>query len=538
MKVPQTVAEVLKNHVDFELECIDRMYLNVMVPCLQREREVALFWRFHRGHRFASSALMEPMSKDFVERMQQYAHQHQIPVVPFDQAPYKGRKKDDIAQEFIARQGAKEGVMFLGKAQEKTPVCRTERRRSWDGQSTYPWIVKSTAMINQYYWYIFDANFGPLFLKFGSYFPYNAKLCLNGHEWLKRQLAKAGIAYEALDNGLLQCRDPKAAQALADSLSAAQIDAVLRKWFKLLPHPFPAADRRAGYRYQAFIWQAEFSLTQVLDRPRSGRVFFEEVIRENLDLGRPDQVALIFDRRVTRRTPGWFRSRVLTQGVMASLHLDYFWNRIKQYFKEGRGLRTETTINHPAAFKLRKGLQSLPQWRQIGFQANRRLLNVQKISQDCALGEAAFEKVNQPIQVEEQRVSGLRFGDVRVQALLSAVLLFVFVANGFSAKDLRPKLAALLGLRADQLSAGRVTYDLRRLRLHGLIERIRRTHRYRLTERGIQIAAFWTRTYNRLLRPGLAQLVDPHCESPPLRRKLVALTKAIDQAVAEAKLAA
>ena len=96
----------------------------------------------------------------------------------------------------------------------------------------------------------------------------------------------------------------------------------------------------------------------------------------------------------------------------------------------------------------------------------------------------------------------------------------------------------MLGLRADQLSAGRVTYDLRRLRLHGLIERIPRTHRYRLTERGIQIAAFWTRTYNRLLRPGLAQLADPDGEPPPLRRKLVALTKAIDQAVAEAKLAA
>jgi hypothetical protein len=223
---------------------------------------------------------------------------------------------------------------------------------------------------------------------------------------------------------------------------------------------------------------------------------------------------------------------------MASLHLDYFWNRIKEYFKEGRGLRTETTINHPAAFKLRKGLQSLPQWRQIGFQANRRLLDVQKISQDCALGEAAFEKVNQPIQVEERRVSGLRFGDGRVQALLSAILLFVFVANGFSAKELRPKLAGLLGLRADQLSAGRVTYDLRRLRLHGLIERMARTHRYRLTQRGIQIAAFWTRTYNRLLRPGLAQLADPACESSPLRRKFDALANAIDQAVAQAKIAA
>jgi len=117
-------------------------------------------------------------------------------------------------------------------------------------------------------------------------------------------------------------------------------------------------------------------------------------------------------------------------------------------------------------------------------------------------------------------------------------MLFVFVANGFSAKALRPRLAARLGLKADQLSAGRVTYDLRRLRLHGLIERLPRTHRYRLTERGIPIATFWTRTYNRLLRPGLAQLADPACESPPLRRKFDALASAIDQAVAEANIAA
>ena len=293
-----------------------------------------------------------------------------------------------------------------------------------------------------------------------------------------------------------------------------------------------AADRRAGYRYEPFIWQAEFSLTQVLDRPLSGRVFFEEVIRENLDLGRPDHVALIFDRRITRRTPGWFRTRVITEGVNPSLHLDYLFNRIKQYFKEGRGLRTETTINNPTDFKVPKRLQSLSQLRQIGFRANRRLLDVQKISQDCALGEAAFAKVNQPIEVEDQRVSGLRYGEGRVQALLTALLMFVFVATGFTAKDLRPQLATLMGISPDKLT------DLRRLRLHGLIERLPRSHRYRLTQQGIQIALFWTRTYNRLLRPGLAQLVDPRCESAPLRSKFLQLAKAIDEAVVEAKIAA
>src|SRR5712692_6278465 len=168
-------------------------------------------------------------------------------------------------------------------------------------------------MVNHFYF--FDRDFGLFFLKFGTYFPYTAKLCLNGHEYAKRQLARAGIAFEALDNGLLSCADPRRAQALCDGLSVAKIDALVRKWLRRLPHPFTAADRRAGYRYDVSILQAEFALTQVLDRPATGRVFFEEVIRESLDLGRPDQVQLIFGRRVTRRTPGRFRTRVITAGV-------------------------------------------------------------------------------------------------------------------------------------------------------------------------------------------------------------------------------
>jgi hypothetical protein len=156
-------------------------------------------------------------------------------------------------------------------------------------------------------------------------------------------------------------------QALCDGLSGEKIDGLLRKWFGLLPHPFTAKDRQAGYRYQISILQAEFSLTQVLDRPVTGRVFFEEVIRENLDIGRPSQVQLIFDRRVTRRTPGKFRKRVITDGVVPSLHVDYKNSRIKQYHKEGRALRTETTINNTRDFGIGKLLKNLPALRRSAF---------------------------------------------------------------------------------------------------------------------------------------------------------------------------
>src|SRR5262249_7546248 len=258
-----------------------------------------------------------------------------------------------------------------------------------------------------------------------------------------------------------------------------------------LPHPFTAADRAAGYRYEVSILQAEFSLTQVLDRPLSGRIFFEEVIRENLDIGRPDQGQLIFDRRVTNGTPGRVRTPGLTEGVTPSLHIDYKRSRIKQYHKEGRALRTETTINDPRDFGIGKRLSNLPALRRLGFRANRRLLDVQRISQDCAVGEGAFHRVNGPLEVDGQRASGLRFADVAVQALLTALLVFRLLPGVFSARDLRDPWAPLLGKPPAAMTPGQMTYQLRRLRRHGLIERIPATHRYRVPGQAGRAALFF-----------------------------------------------
>ena len=205
-------------------------------------------------------------------------------------------------------------ILFVGRAQEKTNVLRTQRRRNPITGKAYPWLVPDTAMVNHFYFYGFDDDFGLFFIKFATYFPYVAKCYLNGHEWAKRQADKAGLDYEALDNGFKNCSDPGRLQRICRSLSAAKIDRFIRKWLAQLPHPYCARDRRAGYRYDVSILQAEFSLTQVLDRPRSGRVFFESVIRDNLDLGRPDRVSLIFDRRVYTRGKRSNSRRVLHPG--------------------------------------------------------------------------------------------------------------------------------------------------------------------------------------------------------------------------------
>ena len=532
---PQNVAEVLRDHVVLELEGIDRMYLNVYVPVLQAVEGVLKFIRIHRGHPVASTAMVEPITRRFVESIERYVRDNNIPMITFE----KGQRKDDIANQRRAAFTQAEGVVFVGKAQEKCTVYRTEKRHNPKTRKTYAWIVKSTALVNHYYFYCLDRDFGPFFLKFCSYFPYNAKLCLNGHEYAKRQLEKKGIEYQALDNGVLSCEDPKRLQAISDGLSGEKIEALLRKWLRLLPHPFSSQDRQAGYRYQLSILQIELSLTQVLDRPVSGRIFFEEVIRENLDIGRPKQVQLIFERWVTKSTPGPFRTRVITDGVIPSLHIDYKGTRIKQYHKEGRALRTETTINNTRDFYIGKSLRNLPALRQIGFQANRRLLQVERISHDCLLSEEVFQKVNRPIRIESQRASALRFADPQVQALWSALLLFQLLPTGFSNRNLRESLAPLLGQQPAEMTQGRMTYHLRRLRLHGMIERIPQSHRYRLTDMGLRTGWFFTRTYSRILRPGLGRIL-PELSVPngPLRRCFDKLDHEVKSWVNEGKLAA
>src|SRR5271157_1589561 len=527
MTVARSVDDVLSRHVVFEVECIDRMFCNVYVPGLQYAAGLVAYVHRQLGLPIASTAPLARITDAFDKAVHRFARDHGLPWVDF----VKGQRKDDIAHEHLARFTGTEGVLFVGRAQEKTKLFRTEKRRDANGDS-YPWIVAGTGLVNHFYFYCYDDDFGPFFIKFCSYFPYNAKLCINGNHWTQRQAAKAGIGFTALDNGFAAVDDVGRLQRICDSLGPEQIDALLRKWLAILPHPFTAADRAAGYRYELSILQAEFSLTQMLDKPVSGRMFFEQVIRDNLDIGRPDQVALVFNRRLMRRgprhTPGLFRTRVITEGVTPSLYVDYKHTRIKQYHKQGRALRTETTINDTTDFSIGKRLTNLPALREIGSTANRRLLRVQSLSHNPITGADALASLTAPVTTEAgNRIPGLRLGEQRSHALLTALPLFVLQPNGFANKDLRALTAELRAVPPEQITAGQMTYDLRRLRARGLITRIPHTHRYMITEHGLHTAMFLSAVHDRYLPTGLAHLAD-HTTSPPLRTATRAYQTALE----------
>jgi hypothetical protein len=281
----------------------------------------------------------------------------------------------------------------------------------------------------------------------------------------------------------------------------------------------------------------------VLDRPATGRIFFEQVIRDNLDLGRPDRVGLVFDRRIVTRgrraTPGPFRTRVLTAGVTPSLHIDYKHSKVKQYHKLDQALRTETTINDSRDFGIGKRLGNLPALREVGFAANRRLLAVQRLSHDPTLGADAIDALTSPtVTTTGTRIPALPFDSRRTQALLAALVIFRLLPHGFRNRDLRAHLAPLHGIPAQTMTPGQLSYDLRRLRHHGLIERIPGTHRYNVTDHGLHLAAFLTRIHTRLLHGGLSDILDHAAVPTPLRRHLDRLTTVVNDYARAQKLAA
>ena len=349
-------------------------------------------------------------------------------------------------------------------------------------------------------------------------------------------MEKKKVTYEALDNGFLSCADPDQLQAICDSLGPEQIERLFQKWLKRLPLPLRPQDRAAGYDWSLSIWQMEVSLTQIFDRPLRGRELFEEIIRDNLDLGRPDRVQLIFDRVVTKKTPGQFRTRVIQDGVHPSLHIDYKNFDLKQYFKEGRGCRTEGTFRNPNDFGINKGLSNLPYLQKIGRGINRRLLEVERVSHNSGLSGDSIQRVVQPtVTPDGEKAPALKFGQPRVMALFVALALFQHLIDGFHNRDLRQHVIALLGVTGQQYTASQMTYDLRRLRLKGLIFRPPKTHRYFLTPHGWKIARLFTRLEARVFRPAVAMFTSDDAALPfPLRASLDRVDAQLDELIYQA----
>jgi hypothetical protein len=371
-----TVNEVLGGHVVLDIECLDRVYLNAYVPILQSSGQVVAFMTQHLGMPIPSPALLEKISTRFRRAVESFAEANGIPWVRFG----KEDRKADVMAPYLrqAAAGGRSQVVAIGVAQEFQRVWVAYQRETATAAPQYT-FAKADRRVTCYYFYLWDEDFGPAFVKVCAYFPYPAKIWVNGHEWAKRQATRAGISYQELSNGFAACDDPAALQAICDRLQPGTIEVFAQRWLHRLPMPFGRTDQRAGYWWECSMRQVEVSRTLVLDAPRRARAFFEALIADNLDVGRPANVEIIFKRHIRRDTPGVFRTAIDrpvigpdSGGVV--LNLFYKHSRVKQYLKEGRAMRIETVINAPRDLRCNARLPHLGELQDKARAINRRIL--------------------------------------------------------------------------------------------------------------------------------------------------------------------
>lgn len=527
-----TVKEVLEGKLGLDLRCVDRVLLNGWVRYLQMPGGVVNFIREQHGWPIPSPAAMTKMSDAFRKAVEQFAVQQGLKIVAFE----KGESKEELAHAALAGFTKKSGVVLIGKAQEQAVAFKGRR----DDQDSKVWFTYSRQRVNvtHYYFYVLDEEFGLAFIKVCTYLPFEVKVCCNGHEWAKQQMRKAGIAFEALDNGFATCANPAYLQATCQHLTGDQVQAFFDRWVDQLPWPLTPMERAAGYQHELSVWQLEVSRTQVFLDAEQGRALVENLIRDNLDLGRPDRVRIIFERQLTKRTASEFMTEVITYGVMPSIRIHYKHSALKQYLKEGRALRTETMINNPRDFDSPRGIAQFDALVALGQRCNDRLLEQEKISQDCFVPLEQVRELGQStIDDEGQRASALRFGDQRVMAVLAALAGFGHIPGKLSNKQLRQPVSDLLGATAGGYTSAQMSYDLRRLRLKGLVERVPKSHAYLLTELGAKVAVFFTKLHARLFRPGLAAIASPPPTSSRLAQALAMVSDLIHTAIHEAHIA-
>jgi hypothetical protein len=515
-----TAAQVLDGHVTLDLECLDRVYLNGYVPNLQVGGQVVTFLTQHLGNPIPSPALFNPIGERFRAAVDRFAAANGVPVVRFD----KDQRKAEVMRPYLeaAQAAGRPGVVAVGVAQEFQRVFSGSRRKTDKPGAVCYGFEKADRRVSCFYFYVWDAEFGPGFVKICSYFPYPIKVWVNGHEWAKRQAAKQGVGFAELANGFATTDDPERLQAICDALGPTQIQAFFDRWMARIPTPLNEHDRAAGYWWELSMRQIEVSRTLVLDAPRHARAFFEALVQDNLGIGRPDEVSLIFDRQVRSTTQTGFATRVVTRGVDVTVNCFYKHSRIKQYLKEGRAIRVETVCNSPTDLGVNRRLEHLDALQARARAANRRLLDTERAGPGCVLASPAFARVAQPSGEAGYRTGALRFGDPRVMALAGALSVLLTSVVGFTHRSLRAQVAALLGTA---YSASQMSYDLTRLRRKGLICRLPGRNTYVLTPEGMRFAVFYTKLHDRLLAPLLASDRPP---APPALRDALGV---IDQAV-------
>ena len=491
-----------RDAIRFGYSCFDRIILNgCILPFLHTERAGTIRWflRTHRHIEQLSRSAFGKISRDYHEWVRGHAQQTGIDIVE----PERGIRREDVVEPYFRQLGQRAGIAVILKAREPERVA-------WHFAKTNQ-IAVLRRHVDLYYFYLNDPQCGRMFLRICPYFPFNISVWLNGHNWLKGQLHKEGIAFRTRENLFVECARPERLQELSDAFAPADIVPTVDAWLSRLLPFFSEAERQQGYRHQLYMAQMEYCHNLIFTEHAALDRLFSRLMDANRGLGHPDKLAIIFGR--SRFRPDTRTGETVlrtTKSGLPVLNSSYQQTQLKQYVKDGVGLRTESSSYQLKNLSIPKNIDNLPKLREAMDRANERYLTVQQDILASYIDRGQLEQLRQPsVSPTGRRVPGLHIEDPRLMAVLQAMLCFAYlVGKGvFRTKDLLADVQRALG--NPEYTLNQLRYDLSKLRGKGFVIRLVGTQSYEVSSQGYRIGIFHLKLYQQRYAPLTSAICDP-----------------------------
>jgi hypothetical protein len=498
-----TFYEHHKNSIRWNYRCFDRMLLNGLIqPFQQPERVIGFFNTYRDGERVTRNRLRD-IAQQFQNWVNNRAEKWGSPIVEapagrrdeFVDPYFKGAKTDQVVVILKAREPAR--IMIAIGAEER-----------WHLQFAQRWVV-------QYNFYINDQRWGRMFVRICPYLPFSARVCLNQHHWLANAMRSEGIDFEQRSNAFLKCSHPRKLQEMADCLTARDVLSCGQKWLAFLTPFFKESERRqAGCQHRLFFAQVEYCDNLIFHRRAAIDQLGQRLLDANRSLGQPNKITVIFGRKVTKHYRGKLQTVIedleLPNPVIRSHYGNGF---IKQYVRDRFCLRTESATNDVTDYGVKKAVENLPELHEKLGSICDNYLTVQQDILETFVDRGQLRKLTQPTVLPSgKRIPGLKLDNPRQLALMHALVRFAHIAAGsiFTTGEIHSHALAALGLSAKQYRLASLRYELGKLRVKGLVEKLPRSRRYRLSAQGYSICLLFLKLFERIYCPLAAGLLQPY----------------------------
>ena len=486
------------------ITCYDRMIIQGYIPGWSHADGMTSYFNANKIRIFDFASFSQPLTEQVRQNAQKIAEENGIEI-EFIRKLHAFRK-DDRIQEILVNTGKTEGLIHIFSAMEQ---CATYK--PWHDKTTGKTFFKfDQSKCLHYYFYFLDSELGLCYLRVPTWAPFRLQFYMNGHNLLAHKLLEKNIDYRMHDNAFLEISDIETAQKLSDRINPEDLHKVLDVFAKRY---CPVADS-LGLSYTWTVQQIECSTDIMFRQPQDLSPIYDEIIRRAIFTVKPDDIATFLGQRITyncKKEVGTnYHERIL--GTRIKHHMGDV--SIKMYDKFGTVLRIESTCNDIGAFRvkrevihrdgsatvqkapLKKSIYSLYQLFTIMKAANYRYLEFISSFDDHSNGQQKLDDVSSPIREKGRSYRGINFFSKRDLAILSAISRGEYMTFGMQGKDIRKHLG--------DTSSSAMSRILKRLRLHGIIERKAGTYKYFATAYGKEIIAAGLTVKNLLLVPALA----------------------------------